>query len=138
MGPDESMVSELTMRPVNSDETYGEEIKWEDFWDITVYPAENSKDADIAYLKTVKFFSEPITLSGTIEMPHKNISRKKFKKWLMHLPQHDRNFAERWCYVIGVLKGRVSYAESYLYMSLDPSGLSLLNFITNKLEETEK
>ena len=139
---EENSISELTLRPINPDGTYGEEIKLEDFGDITVYPAENSKDADIAYLKTVKIFSEPITISGTIKMPHKNISRKKFKKWLMHFPWINRNEAEAYCQLIGIAKGRISYGATYqdtaFIMSFERPGIALFNSFTRQLKETEK
>ena len=56
------------------------------------------------------FLLEPI--STTIILPHKNISRKKFKKWLMS-KGINRDFAEWFCKVVKNFKGQYSYQTLY-------------------------
>lgn len=112
-----------------------DEIKWEGFGNVTHYPIESLGNSD--FTKEIKYVHIPLTFSGAIIFHYKKMSRKKFKKWLMHLPGHNRNYAENWCRIIKLLNRLVSYGESYQAMTLDPSGLLLLDSITIKLEETK-
>ena len=112
-----------------------DEMKLKGFENVTHYPIESLGNSD--FTQEIKYIHMPLTFSGAIIFHHKKMSRKKFKKWLMHLPGHNRNYAENWCRIIKLLNGLVSYGESYQAMALDPSGLLLLDSITIKLEETK-
>lgn len=66
---------------------------------------------------------------------HRKMSRKKFKKWLM---KHgfERNFAEKFCQIIGSFRGRVSYMRVYILSSFEPTANEILKNILNEGERT--
>ena len=66
---------------------------------------------------------------------HRKMSRKKFKKWLM---KHgfERNFAEKFCQIIGSFRGRVSYMRVYISSSFEPTANEILKNILNEGERT--
>ena len=68
----------------------------------------------------------------------RKMSRKTFKKWLMHFPWADRDLAEGWCFVISLANGRVSYARTYRDMIFDQTFFGMVNSIADQLKETEK
>lgn len=66
---------------------------------------------------------------------HRKMPRKKFKKWLM---KHgfERNFAEKFCQIIGSFHGRISYMRVYLSSPYEPTPNDILNSILNEGERT--
>ena len=139
MGDNVSEISGFAIRPINPDGTYGDEIQLEGFGNITTYPAESLYDEDADLIKTLKFVGEAITFIGNIKLPHKKMSRKKFKKWLMHFPGMERNSAEGWCCLIGIAKGQVSYQHTYSdNMLFVPDTCSLMESILWQLKNTKK
>lgn len=60
--------------------------------------------------RSIKYLQNPVSM--TIALPHKKISRKKFKKWLMS-KGIDRDFAEWFCKVVKSFKGQYSYQSLY-------------------------
>ena len=66
---------------------------------------------------------------------HRKMSRKKFKKWLM---KHgfERNFAEKFCQIIGSFRGRASYMRVYISSSFEPTANEILKNILNEGERT--
>ena len=90
------------------------------------------------YVRDQRLFS----LQWTLVFPHKKMSRKKFKKWLMHFPWINRNEAEAYCCLIAVAKGRISYSATYhdiaFIMSFERPGIALFNSFARQLKETEK
>ena len=139
MPPKELYCSQVVMRPVNSDGTYGEPITLVSFEpigiDIDGEPLETYPSDAICFSSLT---DTTLTFTGEFKLPHKKISRKKFKKWLMQYSWIDRNSAETWCYLIAVANGRVSYGITYLDMILDPTFLGLIDSVVRQLKETEK
>lgn len=66
---------------------------------------------------------------------HRKMSRKKFKKWLMKY-NFERNFAEKFCRIIGSFHGRVSYMRVYISSPYEPTPNDILNSILNEGERT--
>ena len=95
-----------------------------------------SRETD--YIRDQGLFSPQWALYGTFVFPHKKISRRTFKKWLMQHSWIDRNSVENWCRLIAVANGRVSYGRTYQDMTLDPTFLGLFNSFARQLKETEK
>lgn len=60
----------------------------------------NSGETD--HTRELKLFHEPMSFTVNIKFPHKKMSRKTFKKWLMQFPWADRDLAECWCLVISL------------------------------------
>ena len=139
MGPDENEVKNFVMCPINPDGSFGEPVELEKLKIVELDGLELGTDSpdDSMYKNSIKFLSG--TISGTLKcnLPRK-MSRKKFKKWLMHYWWCDRNFAEKWCCLIGILNGRVSYKKTYFDSFLSNSKLSLIVSIYKQLKETEK
>ena len=90
--------------------------------------------------QSIKYLQNPVSM--TITLPHKKMSRKKFKKWLMHFPWIDRNEAEAYCCLIGITKGRISYGATYhdiaFLINFERPGIVLFNSFARQLKETEK
>ena len=65
---------------------------------------------------------------------HRKMSRKKFKKWLM---KHgfERNFAEKFCQIIGSFHGRVSYMRVYISSPYEPTPHTLHHSITLEIHK---
>lgn len=139
MGPDEKEVKNFVMCPINPDGSFGEPIQLENLKTVELDGLELGTDSseNLMYKDSIKFLSG--TISGTLklDLPQK-MSRKKFKKWLMHYWWCDRNFAEQWCCLIGVFNGRVSYTKTYFDSFLSNPKLSLIFSIDKQLKETEK
>ena len=150
MGPlEENSISELTLRPINPDGSYGDPIEFENFENVTY-----SLDENVDEFYTVGFDlakGSDMTAYGYIELPHfrnpfynndKKISRKKFKKWLMHFPWIHRNEAEAYCQLIGITKGRISYGTTYqdvaFLINFERPSIVLFNSFVKQLKETEK
>ena len=60
--------------------------------------------------QTIKYLLNPVLM--TITLPHKKISRKKFKKWLMSKGFH-RDIAEWFCNAVKYFRGKYSYECLY-------------------------
>lgn len=143
MPPKELYCSQVVMRPVNPDGTYGEPIELDSFEPISIdidsEPLETySSDAICFNLPA----DTPIIFQERLTLPHKKMSRKKFKKWLMHFPWIDRNAAEAYCYLIAITKGRISYTATYhdiaFIMLFEKPGIALFHSFARQLKETEK
>ena len=143
MYPKSLYCSQAVMIPVNPDGTYGEPITLVSFEPIGIdidgepletYPSDANRFSSLA--------DTTLTFTGELKLPHKKMSRKTFKKWLMHFPWINRNKAEEYCYLIAVAKGRISYTATYqdvvLIMPFERPGIALFNSFTRQLKETEK
>ena len=141
MGPlEENSISELTLRPINPDGSYGDPIEFENFENVTY-----SLDENVDEFYTVGFDlakGSDMTAYGYIKIPNKKMSRKKFKKWLMHFPWIDRNEAEAYCCLIGITKGHISYGATYqdiaFLINFERPSIVLFNSFVKQLKETEK
>lgn len=95
---------------------------------------------DSQSIKYLKYLQNPVSM--TITLPHKKMSRKRFKKWLMHFQWIDRNEAEAYCCLIGIAKGHISYGATYhdiaFLINFERPGIVLFNSLTRQLKETEK
>lgn len=60
--------------------------------------------------QTIKYLLNPVLM--TITLPHKKMSRKKFKKWLMSRGFH-RDIAEWFCNAVKSFRGKYSYECLY-------------------------
>lgn len=111
MGPlEENSISELTLRPINPDGTYGDPIEFENFENVTY-----SLDENVEGFYEVEFDlakGSDMTAYGYIRIPNKKMSRKTFKKWLMS-KGINRDFAEWFCKVVKSFKGQYSYQTLY-------------------------
>ena len=72
--------------------------------------------------QTIEYLLNPVLM--TITLPHKKISRKKFKKWLMSKGFH-RDIAEWFCIAVKSFHGERSYQYLY-YNGLFASGSQTL------------
>ena len=141
MGPlEENSISELTLRPINPDGIYGDPIEFENFENVTY-----SLDENVDEYYTVGFDlakRSDMTAYGYFRLSNKKISRKKFKKWLMHFPWINRNAAEAYCQLIGITKGRISYGATYqdivFCINFERPSIVLFNSFVRQLKETEK
>lgn len=139
MPPKELRGSRVTIRPIDQDGFYGEPIEFIEPFLIEEEPVETETLNEM----TLHFLSNTTTtFSGTLILPHKKMSRKKFKKWLMHFPWIDRNEAEAYCCLIGIAEGRISYGTTYqdvaFFINFERPGIVLFNSFTRQLKETEK
>ena len=139
MPPREFHGKQITLRAINSDGTYGEPIEFIKPFLIEEEPVEieNLNKMTLHYLNNTT-----TTFSGTLILPHKKMSRKTFKKWLMRLPWINRNEAEAYCQLIGITKGRISYSATYkdivFLINFERPGIVLFNSFIRQLKETEK
>ena len=140
MPPRELCGRRMTIRPIDQDAFYGDPFEFENFENVTY-----SLDENIEGLYEVRFDlakESDTTVYGYIRIPSKKISRKKFKKWLMHFPWIDRNEAEAYCCLIGIAKGRISYGATYhdiaFLINFERPGIVLFNSFARQLKETEK
>lgn len=110
---EENSISELTLRPIGPDGSYGEEIKMENFDGVTHF-LDLDDNIDVELSVASKLLFEPITLmlTGTLTLPHQKKSRKTFKKWLMSRG-FNRNLAERFCNIVKSYHGEKSYQSLY-------------------------
>ena len=137
MPPREFYGKQMTLRAINQDGTYSEPIEFEN----VAYSLDENTDE----LYTVGFDlaqESDMTFSGTLILPYKKMSRKKFKKWLMHFPWINRNEAEAYCQLIGITKGRISYSATYqdiaLLINFERPSIVLFDSFVRQLKETEK
>ena len=137
MPPKDLWYNQMVIKHVNPDGMYGESIKLDSFELISIddEPLE-TYPSDAIHFDLLA--NTPITFTGELALPHKKMSRKTFKKWLMQYSWIDRNSAETWCYLIAVANGRVSYGITYQDMILDPTFLGLIDSVVRQLKETEK
>lgn len=140
MGFDDIEAPVTIIQPINPDGSFGKPIRLEKLqvinWWEELEPVTDFQD-DLMYKNSFKFLSD--TISGTLKCNmQRKMSRKKFKKWLMHYWWCDRNYAEQWCYLIGIFNGRVSYTKTYFDSFLSNPKLSLIFSIDKQLKETEK
>ena len=141
MGPlEENSISELTLRPINPDGTYGDPIEFENFENVMY-----SLDENVDEFYTIGFDpakESDMTAYGYIKILNKKMSRKKFKKWLMHFPWIHRNEAEAYCQLIGITKGRISYSTTYqdvaFLINFERPSIVLFNSFVRQLKETKK
>ena len=141
MPPRELYANQIEIRPVNSDGTYGKPIELDSFGPFVLEDAPlvtpTSDTISFGLLR-----STPITLTGELKLPHKKMSRKTFKKWLMHFPWINRNEAEAYCYLIGITKGRISYGTTYqdvsFLINFERPSIVLFNSFIRQLKETEE
>ena len=78
--------------------------------DIIVDNIVNSGETD--YTRKLKLFHEPMSFTTNIKFPHKKMSRKTFKKWLMS-KGFSRDLAEWFCNAVKCYKGKRSYHDLY-------------------------
>lgn len=141
MGPlEENSISELTLRPINPDGSYGDPIEFENIENVTYSLDENVEGFYDVGFDLAK--ESDITAYGYIRIPNKKMSRKTFKKWLMHFPWINRNEAEAYCQLIGITKGRISYSATYqdiaFLINFERPSIVLFNSFIRQLKETEK
>ena len=131
--------SQMTIRAINPDGTYGEPIEFIEPFLIEKEPVETEtlNKISLQYLNNTT-----TTFSVELILPHKKMSRKTFKKWLMHFPWIDRNEAEAYCCLIGITEGRISYGATYhdiaFLINFERPSIVLFNSFARQLKETEK
>jgi len=125
VGPlEENNISELTLRPINPDGSYGDPIEFENIENVTY-----SLDENVDKFYTVGFDlakESDMTAYGYIRIPNKKMSRKKFKKWLMS-KGIDRDIAEWFCKVVKSFKGKQSYRSLYFVGFFSSTSQDLVN-----------
>ncbi len=110
MPPKELYGSQMAIRAINPDGTYGEPIEFIGPFLIEEEPAEieTSNEMPLKFLR-----NEALTFSTTFSINfHPKISHKTFKKWLMS-KGIDRNTAEWFCIAVKSFKGKQSYRSLY-------------------------
>ena len=131
MGPlEENSISELILRPINPDGTYGDPIEFENVENVTCSLDENVEEFYMVGFDLAK--ESDMTFSGTLILPHKKMSRKKFKKWLMSRG-FNRYFAEWFCKAVKSFHGKKSYRSLYLYGQLASTPQVLFNDLFDAL-----
>lgn len=106
------------------------------FCDISIDDTDETDET-----RSFGFLLEPI--STTIILPHKNISRKKFKKWLMS-KGFNRDLAEWFCKAVKSFHGERSYQYLYYNGLFSSTSQGLFNILFDTLfpitnnKETEK
>lgn len=131
MGFDECSFSDFTLRPINPDGSYGEEIKMENFDGVTHFldPDDNT---NIKPYVGSKFLFEPMALTCTLIISHNKKSRKAFKKWLMSRG-FNRNLADRFCDIVKNFKGKQSYQSLFLNGLFSSTPQDLFNILFDTL-----
>ena len=131
MGPlEENNISELTLRPINPDGSYGDPIEIENFENVTY-----SLDENVDKFYTIGFDlakESDITAYGYIRIPNKKTSRKTFKKWLMS-KGFDRDLSEWFCKVVKSFKGQYSYQTLYFNGLFSSTSQDLFNILFDTL-----
>lgn len=130
MGPDEMVLKDGVMLYYSDDGIIHSEPIPKPPMDYTI------PELDLSYfdgLYTVGFDlaeGSDMTFSGTLILPYKKMSRKKFKKWLMSRGI-NRYYAEWFCKAITSFHGKKSYRSLYLYGHFASTPQTLFNnFIT--------
>lgn len=95
------------------------------FCDISIDDVDGADET-----RSFGFLLEPI--STTIILPHKNISRKKFKKWLMSRG-FNRDLAEWFCNVVKSFHGEKSYRLLYFSGLFSSTSQDLVNILFDTL-----
>ena len=132
MGPlEENSISELTLRPINPDGTYGDPIKFENFENVTYSLDENVEGFYEVGFDLAKE-SDMTIYGGYIRLPNKKMSRKTFKKWLMS-KGFDRDLSEWFCKVVKSFKGQYSYQTLYFNGLFSSTSQDLLNILFDTL-----
>lgn len=85
---------------------------------------------DSQSIKHLKYFQNPVSM--TITLPHKKMSRKKFKKWLMS-KGINRDLAEWFCKVVKSFKGYYSYQSLYFNGLFASTSQGLFNILFDTL-----
>ena len=75
---------------------------------------------------------QDMTIYGHLELPHKKMSRKTFKKWLMSKGL-DRDLAERFCTIVKSFHGKKSYQYLYFNGLFSSTPQDLFNILFNTL-----
>lgn len=126
MPPKELYGSQVAMRLVNPDGTYGKPITLDSFEPLSI-------DIDGEPLKTypsdaICFSSltdTTLTFTGELKLSYKKISRKKFKKLLMS-KGINRDLAEWFCVAVSSFKGKWSYRPLYSIGIFSPVSKDLI------------
>lgn len=127
MPPRECYVSQIEMRPVNPDGTYGEVIKW-DLSEPITFEDESVIETSSYTIPFGLLRDTPVTFTGELKLPHKKMSRKTFKKWLMSRGFH-RDLAEWFCRVVKTFKGKQSYQSLYFNGLFSSTPQDLFNIL---------
>lgn len=130
MSPKELYGSQMTVRAINSDGTYGEPIKFENFENVTYSLDENTDELYTVGFDLAK--GADMTMLGYIMLPNKKMSRKKFKKWLMS-KGFNRNLAEWFCVAVKSFKGGQSYQSLYFNGLFASTSQGLVNILFDTL-----
>ena len=85
---------------------------------------------DSQSIKYLKYLQNPVSM--TITLPHKKMSRKKFKKWLMS-KGINRDLAEWFCKVVKSFKGKQSYRLLYFSGLFSSPSQDLVNILFDTL-----
>jgi len=80
--------------------------------------------------RNIKYLQNPVSM--TITLPHKKMSRKKFKKWLMS-KGFNRDLAEWFCVAVKSFKGGQSYQSLYFNGLFTSTSQGLLNVLFDTL-----
>lgn len=97
-------------------------------YDISIDNAVETDDSQS--IKHLKYLQNPVSM--TITLPHKKISRKKFKKWLMS-KGINRDLAELFCRVVKSFKGKHSYRWLYFNGLFSSTSQGLVNVLFDTL-----
>lgn len=129
MPPKELYGSQMMIKAINSDGTYSEPIEFIEPFIIEEEPSdtETMKKITLQYLNDIT-----TTFSGTLILPHKKMSRKTFKKWLMS-KGIDRDLAEWFCKVVKSFKGTRSYRLLYFNGLFSSTSQDLVNILFDTL-----
>ena len=127
----ECSVSDFTLRPINPDGSYGEEIKLENFDGVTHF-LDLDDNINVEPYAASKFLFEPMTLACTLTFPHNKKSRKTFKKWLMSRG-FNRDLAEWFCGIVKSFHGKYSYQFLYFNGLFSSTAQDLVNILFDTL-----
>lgn len=110
-------------------------VDWENYSPIALSLYDISIDNvvetdDSRSIKYLKYLQNPVSM--TITLPHKKMSRKRFKKWLMS-KGFDRDLAEWFCRVVKSFKGKHSYRWLYLNGLFSSTSQGLVNILFDTL-----
>lgn len=144
MPPKELYGSQVAMRLVNQDGTYGKPIKLDSFEPLSIdgEPLETYPSDTIGFGLLA---NTPLTFTGELKLSYKKISRKKFKKLLMS-KGINRDLAEWFCVAVSSFKGKWSYRPLYSIGIFSPVSKDLIVCLFDALfpihitnnKETEK
>ena len=120
---------QMTLRAINQDGTYGEPIEFIEPFLIEEEPVETEplNEMTLHYLNNTT-----TTFSGTLILPHKKMSSKTFKKWLMSRG-FNRDLAEWFCNVVKSFHGEKSYQSLYFNGLFSSTPQDLVNILFDTL-----